>query len=459
MPLRGEGRAGSRRARLATVLLVALAFAALLPGAVARGQNTPRRSDPEAIEPRSAPVGLYAFVSPDAPTRVTLIATWTSLSAEARGPVVDGFSESNTYAINVDNDGDGTPDLIYRWRFRTRLRNPNTVLPNTGVVRGLDDRSLSVVQTYDLTLSGPGRVTRTLVANGTAAPRHLGERTMPDYTGLRTQAIEAFRGGRAFAGPADDPSFARERLEDVLYASSRSDPVDQDESFRTVQTLALQIRKEGLVRAGDPTRNPVIGVWSSTSRDAPAPRRDARGAQQRRPEQLARFGMPLVEELFIPLGDRDAWRAAAPNDDRRFRRHYLHPEVARLLEEAHRLPHADSNRSRAGVQRADLVQVFLTGVPGLNKPRARVVASDQLRLNVSIPPCDPGECDSYSALGVIGGDFAGWPNGRRLGDDVVDSVLQVLGGELVGNPNDLSDAVDGDDDFIDGFPYVGIPHS
>jgi hypothetical protein len=450
-------------ARLAVALMAALALSAFLPG-VARAARARDTSPPNinllATGPRSAPVDLYAFVSPDAPTRVTFIATWGPSSAPRGGPVLDGFSASNTYAINIDNTGDARPDLVYRWRFHTQLRNPNTVLPNTGVVRGLDDPSLSIVQTYDLTLSRPGRGTRKLVQNGIAAPRHLGERSMPDYTELRTDAIQPFRGGRAFAGPADDPSFRRERLEDVLYDSSQVDPVDQSESMRNVQILALQIRREDVVRAGDATRNPVIGVWSSVSqREQTAPGQERR-LRDRGTDQLARLGMPLVEDMIIPWGAREVWRAAAPEGDRRFRTYYEQPEVARLLEEAHGLPHADSDRLREGVQRTDLVQMFLTGVAGLNRPQRGAVPSDQLRLNVSIPPCESGRCESYSPLGVIGGDFAGWPNGRRLGDDVVDAGLQVMGGELLGNPNDLTDGVDaGGESFTESFPYVGIPNS
>jgi Domain of unknown function (DUF4331) len=104
-------------------------------------------------------------------------------------------------------------------------------------------------------------------------------------------------------------------------------------------------------------------------------------------------------------------------------------------------------------------KVFLTGVPELNQPR-NVVASEQLRLNMSIPPCEAGPCAEHSDLGVIGGDVAGYPNGRRLTDDVIDISLQVVEGELLGSPNDLGDDVDANDvGFLGSFPYVAYAHS
>ena len=106
-----------------------------------------------------------------------------------------------------------------------------------------------------------------------------------------------------------------------------------------------------------------------------------------------------------------------------------------------------------------VVQVFLTGVPGLNQPN-HVTPSEELRLNMEIPPCQPGSCNKYSRLGVIGGDVAGFPNGRRLSDDVLDASLQVVYGELIGNPNDLGDGVDSNDvPFLKTFPYVAYPHA
>ena len=159
------------------------------------------------------------------------------------------------------------------------------------------------------------------------------------------------------------------------------------------------------------------------------------------------------------MGDKDRWSATRPTRDVRFRGYYNDPIVPRVVNAVYGLPIPDSNPDAGGTQRADLIQVFLTGVPGLNQPGGRARLSDQLRLNMSIPPCEPGACDDYSRLGVVGGDFSGFPNGRRLADDIVDVALQVMEGELIGSPNDLSDGVDANDiRFRRTFPYVPLPH-
>jgi len=131
------------------------------------------------------------------------------------------------------------------------------------------------------------------------------------------------------------------------------------------------------------------------------------------------------------------------------------PEVPHLINLIYGLPIPDSQPGTPGIQRDDLIAVFLTGIAGLNQP-ANVVPSEELRLNVTIPPCT----NKCSTLGVIGGDNAGYPNGRRLTDDVIDIDLQVLEGELLGNPNDLGDGVPANDvPFLSYFPYVAYPHS
>jgi hypothetical protein len=121
------------------------------------------------------------------------------------------------------------------------------------------------------------------------------------------------------------------------------------------------------------------------------------------------------------------------------------------------LPVPDSDPNTPGIQRADLIKVFLKGLKGLNKPKG-VTPSEELRLNMKTPVCEPGSCSTYSNLGVIGGDVAGYPNGRRLADDVIDIALQVVEGELIGNPNNLGDNVNANDKAFRGhFPYVALP--
>ena len=169
--------------------------------------------------------------------------------------------------------------------------------------------------------------------------------------------------------------------------------------------------------------------------------------------EVSRLGNPLVNEVVIPVGDKDFWNASQPKDDlNNFGSYVVDPELPKLIQAIYGIPAPPTPRN-------DLVQVFVTGIPGLNQP-PNVVPSEEIRLNMSIPPCAPPNCGAYSPLGVIGGDLAGYPNGRRLADDTIDISLQVVEGELVGNANDLNDGVNANDvAFQKHFTYVARPHS
>jgi Domain of unknown function (DUF4331) len=184
-------------------------------------------------------------------------------------------------------------------------------------------------------------------------------------------------------------------------------------------------------------KQPIIGVWTTTSR------RNAAGDFT----QVSRLGMPLVNEVVIPLKDKDKFNASSPWKDAQFGKYVTNPELPKLIKAVYGIPAPAEPRN-------DLVQVFLTGVPGLNQP-AGVRPAEMMRLNTAIAPSA-----TPKRLGVLDGDNAGYPNGRRLTDDVVDISLQVVEGELVGKKNDLGDAVDANDKaFGSTFPYVALPHS
>jgi hypothetical protein len=158
-----------------------------------------------------------------------------------------------------------------------------------------------------------------------------------------------------------------------------------------------------------------------------------------------------VNEVVIAVKDKDRWNSSRPTQDGQFLNYVTNPELPKLIEAIYGI-------KAPATPRNDLVAVFLTGVEGLNKPPG-VRPSEMIRLNMSIAPCEQGTCAEYSRLGVIGGDNAGYPNGRRLADDTLDISLQVVQGELVGNPNDLSDGVlQNDRPFGGTFPYVALPH-
>jgi len=261
---------------------------------------------------------------------------------------------------------------------------------------------------------------------------------MPDYGTLYDEGVMTGPDGSFFAGQADDPFFADLRVFDLLYGGDLSEINDDTLEGFNVNALALQVPKSALAKGGDDAKNPIVGIWSTAQRQTP-------GGKQ---VQVSRLGMPLVNEVVIPVGLKDKWNASKPKADGQFLPYVTDPELARLIEAVYAIPAPDTPRN-------DLVSVFLTGVDGLNMPD-NVVPSEQLRLNMSIPPCTSG----CSRLGVIGNDNAGFPNGRRLGDDVLDISLQVVEGVLVGQDTGLGDGVDVNDrTFRSAFPYLALPHS
>ena len=420
-------------------ILVSAGLAGLAPsGAVA---SSHREAPLISGQPQYDNTDVYAFVSPDKPSRVTLIANWIPFEEPAGGPNFYPFATDARYDINIDNDGDAKPDITFRWTFENHRRSGNTFLYNTGPVTSLDDPDLNFYQTYKLTrVRGNGDV-KVLADNVKVAPSFVGNASMPNYAALRNAAVtEVGEPGAAplsFAGQAEDPFFLDLRVVDLLYGGDLSDVGDDTLAGFNVNTVALQIGKWGLAKDQDAKKNPIIGIWSTTSR------RGVDGSYH----QVSRLGNPLVNEVVIAAKDKDRFNASAPSGDSQFLNYVTNPELPKLIQAIYGIPAPQ-------VPRDDLVQVFLTGVPGLNKP-AGVTPSEQLRLNMSIAPSQ-----NPNRLGVIGGDNAGYPNGRRLADDVIDISLQVVEGELTGNPNDLGDGVDANDvGFGSTFPYVALPTS
>ena len=281
---------------------------------------------------------------------------------------------------------------------------------------------------------------------------------MPDYAALRDQAVVSAGSGKSFVGQTNDPFFLDLRVFDLLYGADFSEVGDDTLKGFNTNTMVLQVPKTEVAKSGNAADNPVIGVWSTASRRSTRIQ-TASGTQSFRGEwvQLSRLGMPLVNEVVVPVGAKDYFNGSKPKDDEQFLGAVNDPELPRLIEAVYGIEAPDSDPSKEGIQRDDLIAVFLTGIDGLTQP-ANVEPAEMLRLNLTVAPCEPGSCESYSSLGVIGGDTAGFPNGRRLADDVIDIALQVVEGELIGNPNDLGDAVDADDmEFSSTFPYVTLP--
>jgi len=443
----------------ATAMTVIAASAAVF--APQRGSASSHREAPlVSADPQVDNTDVYAFVSPDAPSTVTLVSNWIPFEEPAGGPNFYSFAEGVRYDINIDNDGDARPEIIYRWQFRNHYRNPNTFLYNTGQVTSLDDPDLNFHQTYDLKRKVPGKKARLLVDDAVVAPNNVGAASMPDYASLSDEAIAAFGSeGKTWAGQADDPFFLDLRVFDLLYGTDFSEVGDDTLQGFNTHAMAIQVPKTELAKSGDTNENPVIGIWSTASRRSTRIQKgDGSQSFEGNWVQLSRLGMPLVNEVVVPVSLKDYFNGSKPKNDGQFLPAVQDPELPRLIEAVYGIPAPDSDPDVAGIQRADLIQVFLTGVDGLNQP-AGVQASEMLRLNMAIAPCEEG-CASHSALGVIGGDVAGFPNGRRLADDVIDIALQVVEGELIGNPNDLGDAVGTNDvGFRSAFPYLAVPHT
>jgi hypothetical protein len=391
---------------------------------------------------------VYAYTSPDKPDTVTLLANWIPFQEPAGGPNFYPWGENVEYDIHIDNNGDAVADVTYRWIFTSNYKDDNATLYNNGPVTSFNDETLLFTQTYTLQEIRGDEVID-LLTDAPVAPSHVGEASMPDYQALRDEAIVDFEAGpegTSFAGQADDPFFLDLRVFDLLYGGDLSEVGDDTLAGYNVNTLGVQVPKTAVAADGDDAANPIIGVWSTTQR--PSMRTQAADGSitfEGEPVQVSRLGNPLVNELIVPRPSRDAFNASDPVDDGQFLSTVQDPLLPKLIESVYGIP-------APAAPRDDLVSVFLTGVEGVNMPE-NVVPSEQLRLNMSTEvTADP------DPLGVIGGDNQGHPNGRRLIDDVVDIELQVLMGELVGAPNDLSDEVDANDkEFGDTFPYVALP--
>ena len=438
--------------------VAALAAMALIAGAlgpVGSSASSHREAPLTAADPQIDQTDLYAFTSPDNPSSVTFVSSWIPFEEPAGGPNFYTFSDGVRYDINISNDGDAAAEIVYRWVFETHTRNPNTFLYNTGQVTSLGDENLNIYQTYDLfRIEGNGKPQR-LLNDEVVAPSDTGEASFPDYAAVSNEAITAVGAGKSWVGQSDDPFFLDLRVFDLLYGADFSEVGDDTLAGFNVNTMALQVPKTDLAKGGNVANEPVIGVWNTASRRSTRIQTSDGGSKyEGRYVQVSRLGSPLVNEVVVPVGTKDYFNGSNPKKDAQFLPAVQDPELPHLIDAVYGIDPPDSDPDAAGIQRADLIQVFLTGVDGLTQP-ANVQPAEMLRLNMSTPPCS-ADC---SPLGVIGGDNAGFPNGRRLSDDVIDIALKVVEGELIGNANDLGDGVDVNDvAFRTTFPYVALPH-
>ncbi|HEY7281961.1 MAG TPA: DUF4331 domain-containing protein [Actinomycetota bacterium] len=451
-----------RRAAIAVGATMALGgglFAGL--GPVAGVASSHREAPLVAADPQVDGTDLYAFRSPDQPSTITFVSNWIPFEEPAGGPNFYPWADGVHYDINIDNNGDARPDLTYRWTFTNHYRSKKTFLYNTGVVNSLSDTTLNFYQTYDLdriTRSGGHVVDKTVVHDAISAPSDVGDASMPDYDALADSAITTFgfqNASKVWAGQADDPFFLDLRVFDLAYGANLSEVGQDTLNGFNVNSLVLQVPRASLRGTSS-----VIGIWTTAQRRSVRVEND-QGQVTRSGKfvQVSRLGMPLVNEVVVPVGKKDYFNASKPKDDAQFLPAVQNPILPHVLHNIYGLPVPDSDPGTPGVQRSDLISVFLTGLSGLNEPPGGT-PSEMLRLNIDTPLCT----SSCSTLGVIGGDNQGFPNGRRLSDDIIDVALRVTEGVLLpGHPSivdTLGDGVDANDlPFQSDFPYIAYPHS
>lgn len=410
---------------------------------------------------------VYAFVSPDRPDTVTIITNWYPFEEPVGGPNYFRFGDDVMYDINIDNVGDAKAHITYRFDFSTTVGNGNTFLYNTGPVESIDSPNLNVKQTYSVTQIRDGQSTM-LGQNLKVPPVNVGAKSTPNYEALSNAGIQDLgNGGKVFAGQSDDPFFVDLNVFDLLtirkLPGNAGGGVDGLKGYN-VQTIAIQVPMTALSSdqkavAGPAASNAVIGVWSTSSRQATRVL-NANGTSAGSGDlvQVSRLGAPLVNEVVVPLAAKDLWNGSKPDGDAQFLGGVTDPELAKLFKALYNIQVPPAPRD-------DLVAIFLTGIPGATMPPTSTLKpSEELRLNMGVPPAA-----TPNNLGVVGGDLAGYPNGRRLADDVTDISLKAVAGaayplfhkDFAADPlaAQLGDGVDANDvAFRTSFPYVALAH-
>jgi len=436
----------------------------------------------------------YAFVSPDDPTTVTIITNYVPLQGPPGGPNFFEFGDDVLYSIYIDNDGDALPEITFQFRFHTTYQNKETFLYNTGPISSLTDPNWNKRQLYEVSVihakSKGSKQDHSHDGKGTllgkdlrCPPCNIGPRSTPNYDDLAAAAVHSLPGGiSVFAGQRNDGFFVdlgaifdlgdiRELNSLHLIPTPTGTSVDP---LKTMNIHAIAIKvpihmltKDGSVPSNAASAKAVLGIWGGASRRKVYVQDKHKKLKSGPWTQVSRLGNPLFNEVIVPVGDKDEWNAVDPIEDKGFAKYVKHPELAKLLPVLY--PGEFPNLAAYTKPRADLEAILLTGIPSgivdgfqnftTTKP------SDMLRLNVAIQPTT----DNPNALGVVGGDLAGYPNGRRVFDDVVSIELKAVAGATIPlvdpsfTPDDAVGAVSsyitpGNDRYQSTFPYLGTPH-
>lgn len=444
------------------------------------------REAPEiSRDPVADNTDTYAFVSPDKPNMVTLITNYVPLQGPDGGPNFYEFGDDVLYEIHIDNDADGTADITYQFTFNTQILNPNTFLYNTGPITSLTDPNWNKRQFYTVTKVTEGGQSTVLGSGLPCPPCNIGPLSTPNYATLAQAAVHTMSDVHVFAGQRSEGFYVDlgavfdlldlRPFQNLHIIPRPAQPGVNGTQNVNVHSIAMQIPIKDLTSDGSQPTNPmdpraVIGVWGTASRQKGSVLNGQGGSSESGPwMQVSRLAEPLINEVIIPLGKKDYWNSQQPNGDSQFVQYYLTPEVQGLLPVLY--PNVFPNLAAYTKPRADLQAILLTGIPsgiisGFQNYTGSTL-SDMIRLNMAIPPAS-----SPNILGILGSDLAGFPNGRRVFDDVVAIELRAIAGVTIPlvdatyTPDAAADAVN---DFSppaipagvkyqNHFPYLGTPY-
>jgi hypothetical protein len=478
-----------------TILFTILAALLALP--VAKVQAGHRDAPVVALDQKANVTDFFAFVSYDDPTKVTFIMNVDPFLEPGNGPNYFPFDPGIQYSINIDNNNDAKADITLQFRFTTQIETPSSafgflgagaginapanspppVPPGTPIVPpaitaldGAGAAGFNLRQVYTVTMvKGSSATTLVNQAGGSliAVPSNVGPRTMPNYPALAAQGIYSLGNGiRVFAGTTDDPFYSDlgAQFDTFNFRTGAgggilSSAADADDHTNTasdfisgynVNTIAIEIPIAMLTKTGTvlPATSPfaTIGAWATTARQIP-PVKNSTGFTQ-----VHRMGNPLIDDLIIPLGSKDAWSMSQPAKDSNFSASYSDPQLARVFNAIYGI-------NIPTPPRTDLLPLT-TYAPPIAAPGTKAgPTADLLRLNTGVAPTPEG---SRRRLGLLAGDGAGFPNGRRVSDDVTDIMMRVMAGILAGPTYNypIGDGVNTNDvPFQETFPYVAWAQS
>ncbi|MBM6399464.1 DUF4331 domain-containing protein [Phycicoccus sonneratiae] len=443
------------------------------------------REAPEiSKDPVADNTDVYAFVSPDKPDTVTLIANFIPFQNPQGGPNFYEFGDDVLYEINISNSGTaGEPDVTYRFRFTTGIRNRKTFLYNTGPITSISDSTWNRPQYYTVTRYQKGKGWKEIASRLACPPVNVGPRSTPNYPKLAAQAVHRIAGGRTvFAGQRAegfhvdlgsifDLGTLRPFQMAHLIPSATAAGVNGTQGLN-VHSIAIQVPKTDLTAGNVAPKDvgdarSVIGVWATASRQKTRVIYQGRGEPVSTGpfQQVSRLGNPLFNEVITPMAEKDKWNAVLPQYDKAYAQYVKKPELAGLLPALY--PGVFPKLAAYTKDRADLLAILLTGIPTGVVPGFQNYTgpnqADMLRLNLAVPPAK-----KPNPIGLVAGDAAGFPNGRRPVDDVVAIELRAVAGATIPlvdpsfTPDDATAGLtDGTTNtnppFLDVFPYLGTP--